>query len=152
MSTEAIYALLIQITDGALLLPNAAVSEVTALDRFEAPDAEAPPWLAGWHATAERRIPVLSFEALSGRPRPEAHKRAKVVIVNPIGQRVGGGGFALLAQAQPHLISINRGTISAVSLTHDDRGELVLSRVRMAGQEAVIPDLEQIEARLAGLA
>ena len=135
-----------------LLLPNAAVSEITALDRFEPADANAPAWLSGWHATAERRIPVLSFEALSGRQRPETAKRARVVIVNPIGQRVGGGGFALLAQSQPHLISINRGTIAAVPLAQADRDDLVLSRVRMAGQEALIPDLDQIESRLAGLA
>lgn len=150
--SDAVYALLIEITGESLLLPNAAVTEVTALDRFEPADEGAPAWLSGWHATAERRIPVLSFEALSGRARPQTHKRARVVIVNPIGQRVGGGGFALLAQSQPHLISINRGGIAAVPLAHGDREELVLSRARMAGQEAVIPDLEQIEARLAGLA
>lgn len=152
MSTDALYAVMIQISGDFLLLPNAAVSEVTALDRFEAAAPESPAWLAGWHATAERRIPVLSFEALCGQPRPEAVKRSRVVIVNPIGRRVGGGGFALLAQGHPHLISINRGTISALPLLASDRDELVLSRVRMAGQEAVIPDLEQIESRLVGLA
>jgi chemosensory pili system protein ChpC len=149
---EALYAVMIQITGDFLLLPNAAVSEVTALDRFEAAAADAPAWLAGWHATAERRIPVLSFEALSGHPRPEVAKRSRIVIVNPIGRRVGGGGFALLAQGHPHLISINRGTINPVNLLPADRDDLVLSRVRVAGQESVIPDLEQIEARLAGLA
>ena len=152
MSEAALYAVMIQIAGDYLLLPNAAVSEVAALDRFEAAAPEAPPWLAGWHATAERRIPVLSFEALSGQPRPEAVKRSRIVIVNPIGRRVGGGGFALLAQGHPHLISINRGTINPVTLLPTDREDLVLSRVRMAGQESVIPDLEQIEARLAGLA
>jgi chemosensory pili system protein ChpC len=149
---EALYAVMIQIAGDFLLLPNAAVSEVTTLDRFEPPAADAPVWLAGWHATAERRIPVLSYEALGGNPRPEAVKRSRIVIVNPIGRRVGGGGFALLAQGHPHLISINRGTINPVNLLPTDRDDLVLSRVRMAGQESVIPDLEQIEARLAGLA
>ena len=151
-TTDALYAVMIQIAGDSLLLPNAAVSEVTALDRFEPAAEGAPAWLSGWHATAERRIPVLSFEALCGQARPEAHKRARIVIVNPIGRRVGGGGFALLAQGHPHLISINRGTINAVNLLPGDKDDLVLSRIRMAGQEAVIPDLEQIETRLAGLA
>lgn len=152
MSAESVYAVVVQIQGDFLLLPSAAVSEVTALDRFEAAAADAPPWLAGWHATAERRIPVLSFEALCGQARPEAGKRSRLVIVHPIGARVGSGSFALLAQGHPHLISINRGTIGAVGLLASDRDELVLSRVRMAGQEAVIPDLEQIETRLVGLA
>ena len=69
--TDALYAVMIQITSDSLLLPNAAVSEVTALDRFEPAAEGAPAWLSGWHATAERRIPVLSFEALCGNPRPE---------------------------------------------------------------------------------
>lgn len=150
--SETLYAVLIQIDGDALLLPNAAVAEVTALDRFEPADADAPGWLSGWHATAERRIPVLSFEALCGRPRPEAGKRARVVIVNPLGLRVRGGGFALLAQGHPHLISLNAGSIDAVALLAGDREELVLSRARVDGQEAIIPDLEQIESRLAGLA
>lgn len=149
---DALYAVMIQIAGDFLLLPNAAVQEVTSLERFEPAGGDGPDWLAGWHATAERRVPVLSFEALCGQARPEAGKRSRVVIVNPIGARVGGGGFAFLAQGHPHLISINRGTISAVNLLPADRDELVLSRVRMAGQEAVIPDLEQIETRLAGLA
>lgn len=150
--SDTLYAVLIQIAGDALLLPNAAVAEVTALDRFEAADIDSPAWLSGWYATAERRIPVLSFEALCGQPRPEAGKRARVVIVNPLGQRVRGGGFALLAQGHPHLISLTAGSIAAVALLPGDREDLVLSRTRMGAQEAIIPDLEQIEARLAGLA
>lgn len=150
--TDALYAVMIQLVGDYLLLPNAAVAEVTAIDRFEPAAADAPAWLAGWHATAERRIPVLSFEALGGQARPEVGKRSRIVIVNPIGRRMGGGSFALLAQGHPHLISINRGTIGAVNLLPGDRQELVLSRVRMGGQEAVIPDLGQIETQLAGLA
>lgn len=152
MSVDALYALMIQVQGNDLLLPNAAVSEVAALDRFEPAAAGAPAWLSGWHVTAERRVPVLSFEALAGQSRPEASKRSRVVLVNPIGPRVGGGGFALLAQGHPHLILIARGSISAVALLPGDPDGLTLSRVRMAGQEALIPDLEQIEARLAGLA
>ena len=116
-----------------------------------ADDADDQRW-ALEQALVHEGFEVLSFEALCGNPRPETHKRARIVIVNPIGRRVGGGGFALLAQGHPHLISIKRGTINAVNLLPGDKDELVLSRVRMAGQEALIPDLEQIETRLAGLA
>lgn len=149
---DTLFAVLIQIQGDALLLPNAAVSEVTAMDRFENAEARAPGWLAGWHTTAERRIPVLSFESLCGRPRPENQKRQRVVIVNPVGQRVHGGAFALLAQGHPHLLTLKREAIAAIDLRVNDREEMILSRVRVAGQEAVIPDLERIETELAGLA
>ena len=149
---DTLYAILIQVTGQMLLLPNAAVAEVTALDRFEPAEEGSPDWLAGWHATAERRVPVLNFEALSGKARPSISRRGRVVIVNPVGQRVGAGGYGLLAQGHPHMVSIARGAIEAVDLHEDDQASPVLSRVRMAGQEALIPDLDRIETRLAGLA
>jgi chemosensory pili system protein ChpC len=149
---DTLFAVLIQIDADALLLPNAAVSEVTAMDRFEPAEKGAPPWLAGWHTTAERRIPVLSFEGLCGQAQPQSHKRQRVVIVNPVGQRVHGGAFALLAQGHPHLLTLKREAIAAIPLRPADREEMTLSRVRVAGQEAVIPDLERIESELASLA
>lgn len=152
MAADTLFAVLIQIDHDALLLPNAAVAEVTAMDRFEPADKNAPRWLAGWHSTAERRVPVLSFEGLCGHHVPEHHKRQRVVIVNPVGQRVHGGAFALLAQGHPHLLTLKREAITAVDLKAADRDEMVLSRVRVAGQEAVIPDLERIETELASLA
>lgn len=149
---DTLFAVLIQIEDDALLLPNAAVAEVTVMDRFEAAEPGAPAWLAGWHSTAERRVPVLSFEGLCGQRAPETHKRQRVVIVNPIGQRVHAGAFALLAQGHPHLLTLKWEAIAAIELRAGDRDDLILSRVRVAGQEAVIPDLERIEAELVSLA
>lgn len=149
--SDTLFALVIQIADDFLLLPNAAVAEVAGLEHYEnaAPDAEE--WIAGWHATAERRIPVLSFEALAGRPRAEAGKRGRIVIVNPIGQRMASG-FALLAQDQPHLASIKADSLASIALRPGDDDDLVLARVKIEKREALIPDLEQIEARIASLA
>ncbi|MGQ0696768.1 MAG: chemotaxis protein CheW [Panacagrimonas sp.] len=152
MSTTGgtLHAVLIQIARDALLLPNAAVAEVSVLDRFK-PAHDGPEWLVGWHTAAERRIPVISFESLSGQPRPETNKRARIVIVNALGRRGQAGAYALLAQGHPHLMSLDRAAIRSVGLRPGDRDDLVLSRVGVEQQGAIIPDLEEIEARVAKL-
>ena len=150
--SDTIFALIIQVTDDHLLLPNAAVAEVAGLDHFEPAGEETQDWVAGWHSTAERRIPVLSYEVLAGRHRADAGKRARIIIVNPLGQRMASGGYAILAQDQPHLTSVQAESLAALALREGDPEALVLSRVRVDDREAVIPDLEHIETRIASLA
>lgn len=149
--TDSLYAILIQLSGQLLLLPNAAVAEVTALDRFEPAEPGAPAWLIGWHATAERRLPVLAFEVLCGGAVPAVPRRGRVVIVHPIGARLGGGGFAVLAQAHPHMVSVHRSALDAVDPPPADDPGVVLTRVRVAGQDALIPDLERVEQQVATL-
>lgn len=150
--SETIFALVIQISDDHLLLPNTAVAEVAGLDNFEPADEQAEDWVAGWYTTAERRIPVLSYEVLAGKHRADTGRRARVIIINPLGQRMASGGYAILAQDQPHLTSIKAESLSSLALRPGDNDELVLSRVKVEDQEAVIPDLENIEGRIASLA
>jgi chemosensory pili system protein ChpC len=156
--SEGLHAILIQTADGdSLLLPNSAVAEVVTLDRFERPDEEAPGWLAGWHATAERRVPVVFFEVLRGRPRPELNRRGRLVILHPLAVGARVGQYAILAQGQPQLLGVERSGIESADGPGQtaDAEALRLARVRIGGQEgqeALIPDLEAIVARLAGLA
>tara|TARA_R110000850_G_scaffold191091_17_gene317482 strand:+ start:637 stop:1092 length:456 start_codon:yes stop_codon:yes gene_type:complete len=150
--SDTVFALLILIKDDYLLLPNAAAAEVAGLENFEARARDAQKWIAGWYSSAERRIPVLSFEALAGGRCAEPGKRGRIVIINPLGQRMASGGFAILAQDQPHLVSLTKASVSPSKLRDADSDELVLSRVRVNDKDAIIPDLEHIEAQLSGLA
>lgn len=147
--SETLYAVLIPLAGDSLLLPNAAVAEVTVQERMEPPEAGAPEWLAGWYSLAERRVPVISFEALEGAARPPPNRRARLVIVNSFGTRLHGSQFALLTQGHPHLITLGREAIAPLPLRDTDPQTLILSRVRVASQEASIPDLEAVETILA---
>lgn len=143
-----LYAVLIALEHDKLLLPNVAVAEVVSQDGVEAAAGDAPPWLTGTLPHAGRRLPVISFEALNGASRPAASRRARVVIVNSPGSHFDGGQFGLLAQGYPHLLSLNRSALKPAPLRETDRADLLLSRVRIASQEAAIPDLDGIEADL----
>lgn len=152
MSDSSLHAVLIQVTHDTLLLPNAAVAEVATLDQFEAPEEQAPGWLAGWHATPQRRVPVMFFEVLRGGPRPDVSRRGRVVIIHPLSSATRVGHYAIYAQAQPQLISLDRSGIRTAFGASTMPAGLVLTRVSIGGQDALIPDLEALEAQLAKLA
>ena len=93
--SDTVFALLILIKDDYLLLPNAAAAEVAGLENFEARARDAQKWIAGWYSSAERRIPVLSFEALAGGRCAEPGKRGRIVIINPLGSCPGSAASCL---------------------------------------------------------
>ena len=144
---DQIYAVLMALDGDTLLLPNAAVIEVIARDTVR-PAEDAPDWLIGHHEINGRRIPVVSFEALNGGEVPETARRSRVVLLHSFGRHLEAHAIGVLTQGYPHLVTLNRNAVEAAALRPTDRDDLVLSRVRIASQDAVIPDLETIEADL----
>jgi len=144
---DQIYAVLMALDGDTLLLPNAAVIEVISRDTVR-PVEDAPPWLIGNYETNGRRVPVVSFEVLNGGSLPEAARRSRVVLLHSFGRHLEAHAIGVLTQGYPHLVTLNRNAVSPSPLRDTDRSELVLSRVRIASQDAVIPDIETIEADL----
>lgn len=148
MSTQ-IYAVLIALTQDVMLLPNAAVADVVSQDLIIAPAPGEPEWLVGHCEFGGRRLPVICFEMLNGAERPAANRRSRVVVLNALGTQADVGDFALLTQGYPHLVTLNRNALLPLPLRDSDHGNILLARVRVASQEAVIPDLEALELMLA---
>ncbi len=147
--SQALYSILIPLREDALILPNSAVSEVTVQETLEPPDEGSPPWMMGWYALAERRVPVIAFEALNGAKPPALGRRTRLTIINSFGTRIHGSQFALLTPGHPQLISLTPEVVRAAALRPTDRAELLLSRLRVGDRQAAIPDLEAIEGALA---
>lgn len=146
---EQLYAVLIAVHQDTLLLPNTAVAEVLARDALQGADAGAPSWLAGHCDWSNRRVPVVRFEHLNGASPPADPRRERLVVLNSLGRHLPSGQLAIVAHGYPHLVTLNRSALRNVPLRESDRDDLVLSRVRIANQEALIPSLEQIEAEIA---
>lgn len=143
------YAVLIALAGDTLLLPNLAVAEVLGAEPVQPAEA-APTWLRGYLDWNGRRVPVLSFETLNPTA-PAEPRRARIVVLHSPGRRLPVAHLAVVAQAYPHLLPFDRMTATPLPLRDSDRDELVLARVRVAGQEALIPDLDSVEAELARL-
>ncbi len=144
---DQIYAVLMPLDGDTLLLPNAAVIEVISRDTVRPVD-DAPAWFLGNYESNGRRVPVISFEVLNGGSLPEVARRSRVVLLHSVGQHLEAHAIGVLTQGYPHLVTLNRNAITPAPLRENDRADLALSRVRIASQEAVIPDLETIEADL----
>lgn len=148
-SRDELYAVMISLESDTLLLPNAAVAEVVAADSMIRNDpGQGPEWLLGFYNWNARRVPAVSLEALNGQPRPPTSRRERLIVVNSLGSKLAGGVIAFLAQSYPHLITLNRAAIRSLPLHPGDRADLILTRVKIANSEALIPDFETIESEL----
>ncbi|HEX4894756.1 MAG TPA: chemotaxis protein CheW [Solimonas sp.] len=147
MSREQIYAVLIALHEDTLLLPNAAVAEVLSREALQA-GGDGPDWLLGYCEWNNRRVPVLQFESLNGAGGAPDRRRERIVVINSLGRHLANAQLAFVTQGYPHLVTLNRSAVRAAELRDRDRSDLVLSRVRIANQEALIPDLDAIEAEV----
>lgn len=152
---EQVHSVLITLQRDVLLLPNAAVAEVLAYEALQTDATVAgPDWLAGHCAWNNLRVPVLRFERLNGGDGQASgtdQRRERMVIFHSLGRHLPGGHLALITQGYPHLVALNRTAVRSAPLRDGDQEAVVLARVRIANQEAVIPDLEGIEMALARL-
>jgi chemosensory pili system protein ChpC len=151
MTRDQIYAVLMALNDDTILLPNSAVAEVLSREALHPAGPGVPSWLLGYSAWNNRRVPVISFEGMNGAPAADMTRRARVVVLNSLGTHLPTGLFGVVAQGYPHLVTLNRAAVTAGPLRNTDRPDLVLSRVKIASQETVIPDLDTIEAEIARL-
>jgi chemosensory pili system protein ChpC len=149
---EQIYAVLMTVNEDTLLLPNAAVAEVLAREALQVADGPAPDWLLGYCDWNNRRVPVVRFERLNQAATGGDPRRERLVVLNSLGRHLPSGHLAIMTQGYPHLVTLNRTAIRPAPLREGDRDDLVLTRVRIANQEALIPDLEQTEVARAQLA
>jgi chemosensory pili system protein ChpC len=145
---EESYGQLIPLDGDSLLLPNAAVIEVRGLEGMRM-RSEPPGWLLGFAGWRDHELPVVSLEGLMGRPLPLRSRRTRLLVINSIGTGLNAGLLALVCQGYPHLTALNRSALQSVPLEARDPDDLVLTRVRVANTQAIIPDLYALEAKVA---
>ncbi len=141
-----IRGVMIPITNGRVLLPNATVAEVITFASAEPVD-NAPPWLLGRIGWRGWRLPLYSFSMLSGVAEEEGHINAKVAVLKALGGHPRMPFVALLTQGFPRLTTIT----SDVLLPSGEEGELapgVLTTVMVRDDHAFVPDLTNIENRV----
>jgi chemosensory pili system protein ChpC len=145
---DQVYAVLVPILADSLLVPNLAVADVVPRVEIK-PLSGAPPWFEGLLNWQGRRVPVLRFEVANGAPAEiPPGRRARVLIVNATSHELESEAFGLIVEGNPHLVTLNRVAMQATPLRDSDRDEFVAARVRIANQEAVIPNFERIERNL----
>ncbi|PJK11438.1 chemotaxis protein CheW [Lysobacteraceae bacterium NML120232] len=143
-SAATLRGVMIQIPGGQLLLPNAVIAEVLSLAESE-PVEGAPDWLLGkirWHGW---QVPLVAFSRLAQTGTPGSNLRGqRVLILKALGGNPRMPYMAILAQGFPRLITVPE-TLEDLGVA--DEG-VPAFKVRYLDEDAMIPDLEQMEILL----
>ncbi len=142
-----IRGVMIPVTGGRVLLPNATVAEVITYAAPERVDG-APAWLLGRLGWRGWRLPLFSFPILAGHATEESTANARVTVLKALGGSAKMPFIAMLAQGFPRLTTVTQDLL----LTTGDHTELapgVRAEVLVRDDHAVIPDLGAIEAMVA---
>lgn len=145
-SDRDIRGVLIPVTNGRLLLPNASIAEVITYAEPE-PVEGGPNWLLGRVRWRGWRLPLVSFARLAGYADSEGELGAKVAVLKALGENPRLPYFAVLTQGFPRLTTVSRDEL----VSRDDGGgprEGVLGDVLVRDNEAAIPDLAALEQRI----
>ncbi|HVH35389.1 chemotaxis protein CheW [Tahibacter sp. UC22_41] len=142
-----IRGVLIPITNGRVLLPNATVAEVITLANVEK-IANAPEWILGRLSWRGWRLPLFSFAILSGLTHEEGSTGARVAVLKAIGGHAKMPFIAMLTQGFPRLTTVSPELLIPTGDEHH-HPHGVRAQVLVRDDQAVIPDLNQIETLMA---
>jgi len=146
-NTREIRGLMIPVTGGRVLLPNATVAEVITYAQPEK-IANAPLWLLGRLSWRGWRLPLFSFPMLSGSVKEESYSNAKVAVLKALGGNAKMPFVALLAQGFPRLTTVTPDLLIPTG-DESEHAPGVQSHVLVRDDQAVIPNLGQIESLIA---
>lgn len=142
-----IRGLMIPVTNGRVLLPNASVAEVITLSVPEkVPNA--PEWLMGRINWRGWRLPLFSFSLLAGMALEEGSRGTRVTVLKALSGHAKMPFLAMLAQGFPRLTTLSPEILVPSNESMPTRPG-VLMNVIVRDDPAVIPDLGQIEQLIA---
>ncbi len=100
-----IRGLMIPVTNGRVLLPNASVAEVITLSTPEK-IPNAPEWLMGRINWRGWRLPLFSFSLLAGMSLDEGSRGTRVTVLKALSGHPRLPYVAMLAQGFPRLTTL----------------------------------------------
>ncbi|MCK4864322.1 MAG: chemotaxis protein CheW [Gammaproteobacteria bacterium] len=145
-SRGVIHCLTIPLHEETALLPNAAIAEVIAYKK-PSPIDDAPEWFLGFIEWRDKRVPLISFEAVSGKNIELAKKNSRIAVLNTLNGNSQLPYVGILSQGIPSLAIVQEEGLSDKQDADENRPS-VAAFVEVGGIEAVIPSIDEIELRL----
>lgn len=146
MSDQAIgdiRGVLIPVGGQRLLLPNATVAEIIAYrDPAPAPEG-APAWVLGTFDWRQRSVPMVVLETLLGGTY-EGYMRGRIAVCYSLLDGKEKPYLGVVSDGIPHLVRVREEDIEPLPLSDADAELPLLARLRLKGEEALIPDIARL--------
>lgn len=126
----------------SMVLPTSAIAEITDYAP-PAPFENTPNWLLGQVEWEDWQVPVISYGALiDGNPPETATAHSRIMVVKSLSSTARVPFIGVMVREIPKLAIISE---SEMEVTGDDGKSLgVHCKVKVSGQDAVIPDLDRL--------
>lgn len=143
MSGNQIKCLSLNINEGKLLLPNAAVAEIVPIKNI-INVANKPAWMLGYLDWRGNSVPLISFEAMGDVRMPSlASGTIKAAVLFSIGEDKDFPYISILVQGAPDIINIKEEDI--LSNKEDVAHPAIEDRVMIAEEIYDIMNIEKLE-------
>lgn len=141
MSAADLRCVLVPVTGGDLLLPNAAIAEVA---NFSTPDhiSDAPAWLAGMILWRGWQVPLIKYSLLAGLSEQEDTGSTRLCVLKSLMGSERMPYIALLAQGFPRLTTIDESSLTEIEHTGPSTG--IAGTAMLEDSKVIIPDLDEL--------
>ncbi|MBI3900376.1 MAG: chemotaxis protein CheW [Gammaproteobacteria bacterium] len=140
---ERIHSLEIPLKGISLLLPSAAVAEVTNPAALS-PVPGGPPWLLGVFGWRLQTVPIVSLEVLMGQTVASHVEGAKIVVFYPLRGAKDMEFFGLLSAGEPRPQSITAESIESLDNDALLDSPFIASGLKLKERTLLIPDFDAL--------
>lgn len=145
-TSDTVHCLQIPMYEESVLLPNAAVAEVIGYMEPE-PLPDAPDWFLGKITWREHKVPLISFEMVSGGQNPGTLQGVRIAVLNTLQGNTRLPYIAIVTQGIPSLKLVREQQISPDQRDASAR-QSIAGFVQLEGVSLVVPDIDDLEARI----
>lgn len=138
-----INSLLLPLVDRQLLLPAVTIAEMIPFQEPQKDDAALPDWHLGDIVWRQLRIPVVSYEVMSGDRMPPRGFNCRIAILNNTGVSERLSFLGVLTQGIPRLSRVGADEIHEVDNAEAKAFDFMY--VKHAGEELIIPDVSAMQ-------
>lgn len=144
---DSVRSLWVPLEGANLLVPNVAIAEVIGYQPFELVESGTE-WLLGSLRWRGLVVPVVSMENMCGQALPESGRNARIAIMNSTLSQSTLDFYAIVTSGIPRLINADSGALGG-AIDMDGLPDTVASQVQIGNERALIPDLQQVQEKIA---
>lgn len=141
-----LITMMLPIQDKSLILPNVSVAEIISVEEVT-PVKGSPKWFCGLINWRGYGIPLIAFEAINARTGAVPDRAIHAAIINGTSHTDTVPFYGIITQGTPRQIRVTPAEIARAEVKKLGSAEMMVAST--GGEQASIPDLSSIEAKLA---